>query len=1148
MSLGSARGRWASLCAAVCVTLLAANPAWTLSGDDGVHVDFGPGGYVDLDMAALDGPRDHYFIVFDEPPLATYRGEFPGLASPGQRANPATGRVRLDVQGGAAQAYVSFLRQRQASHMARVEVRLGRVVPVAWSYLRAANAVLVSLSPVEAGAVRRLPGVARVERMETHALDTDLGPQLVGAPAVWDGTATPDGLGTRGEGAVIGVIDSGINFEAPSFAAVGPVTGHAHVNPLPGGALLGTCDAGGIDEGRCNSKLIGAYDFVFDFCSQATNPCGAPGEWLDEPSAEDNGGHGTHVASTAAGNIIDGPVPGSAFTVPMSGVAPHANIIAYDACYTRIADGAGLCPNAATLASVEQAIADGVVDVISYSIGGGTQPWSDIVSQGFRAAHAAGILVSASAGNSGPGAFTLGHVEPWTITVGASSHGRNFYRFALDILRGDGGSAPTDVRYGPGTGGSPLPAAGIQAPIVLSPAFAASATVANDGCTVAGDSPYTPGQFTGRVVVIRRGTCAFVEKAANAQAAGAIAVIIANNQGGTAIILPGGGPPAGIPMGGVTENDGLAIRNALLADLGPDPTEVDINGVPTLVPRPADWMASFSSRGPQPFEQLKPDITAPGSLIVAAYVPDPNATAFLSGTSMSQPHVAGAALLLRSKHPGWTPSEIKSALTVSSVGGVLKENGVTPSDPFDRGAGRLDVARATRTGLVLDVTDAEYAAADPFEGGDVAALNLPNLATWSCSGVCTFERTVTSVHHLPVNWSASLAGVSGTVTPASFLIAPGASQTLAITIDGALLAPGVFSFGAVNLSASDPGVSSATLPIAVRRGTPRMTVEPTGEVVLSLPPGGATTFSLTIANGGNPTLGWLIPEGPTSHDLLDLGQLGSGTRTQFFTSFGIGQYSAQYFRVQAPVRIDLLRANGFVNPAGGVLGGSGGLATAVSFAVYAQASDGPRPADHPEGTITPVWSFSVPVTAPAVPPGIDLSGNNIQITLADAGAPTLELEPGDYWFMAYPSLPGSGSGVSLANPLWAWRSSSAAPVGAYPVGIFPFFDAGFSGQPATGRSARIAGTADCGADWLSYDQTSGSLGFLQEDLVQVTVDAVGLGEGVYQAVVCVSSNGADPLAPLVAVPVRLTVVGEAIFKNGFESGLPPPPPPPPPPP
>ena len=204
-------------------------------------------------------------------------------------------------------------------------------------------------------------------------LDTDVGPGLIGAPAVWDGSVG-GGTGHRGEGIVFGILDSGINFGSPSFAAVDPIDGYAHVNPLGSGNFLGTCAPGGIDAGRCNDKLIGGYDFV---CAAPGNTCGAA-NIREEPGFGDTNGHGSHVASTAAGNHRDAELLGNVSRI--SGVAPRANIVAFDICYTNTATGQGLCPNTSAVAAVNQAIADGVVDVINYSIGGGASPWSEAVS------------------------------------------------------------------------------------------------------------------------------------------------------------------------------------------------------------------------------------------------------------------------------------------------------------------------------------------------------------------------------------------------------------------------------------------------------------------------------------------------------------------------------------------------------------------------------------------------------------------------------------------------------------------------------------------------------------------------------------------------------------------------------------------------
>src|SRR5690606_34904083 len=183
----------------------------------------------------------------------------------------------------------------------------------------------------DAERVRRLPDVMLVEEYREYALDTDVGPGLIGAQPVWDGSNPGAPAAYQGEGIVFGILDSGINFGSPSFAATSPADGYVHANPLGAGSFLGTCAAGQVDEGRCNDKLIGGYDFV---CGAPGNTCASPTLYREEPGFGDTNGHGSHTASTAGGNRRD--VVFGGHDLRISGVAPRANIIAFDICYTNI--------------------------------------------------------------------------------------------------------------------------------------------------------------------------------------------------------------------------------------------------------------------------------------------------------------------------------------------------------------------------------------------------------------------------------------------------------------------------------------------------------------------------------------------------------------------------------------------------------------------------------------------------------------------------------------------------------------------------------------------------------------------------------------------------------------------------------------------
>ena len=179
-----------------------------------------------------------YIVVFDEPALASYRGGIKGLAAPSTRVG-ARGGNRLDSKGEASLRYVAYLQQRQAAQLSAIESRFGRAVDVRTSMQHALNAVVADFTIAEAKALAGLPGVRLVEAYREYALDTDHGPELIGAPAVWDGTA--GAAEYQGEGVVVGVLDTGVNYGSPSFAGVDPVDGYAHVNPLGAGSYIGTC-------------------------------------------------------------------------------------------------------------------------------------------------------------------------------------------------------------------------------------------------------------------------------------------------------------------------------------------------------------------------------------------------------------------------------------------------------------------------------------------------------------------------------------------------------------------------------------------------------------------------------------------------------------------------------------------------------------------------------------------------------------------------------------------------------------------------------------------------------------------------------------------------------------------------------------------
>ncbi len=277
----------------------------------------------------------------------------------------------------------------------------------------------------EAARMAAMPEVVAVDRDVAHAMDTSDTPRFIGAPSVWTGES---GLpGVKGEGMLIGIIDSGIDHKNKSFAAVGD-DGYAPLNPFGYGNFLGECAQ---IEDLCNNKLVGSYVFL-DAQFNGTDSLTQPGD----PVSKDTDGHGSHTASIAAGNVVNtanvfdyrGKDSGINFG-PISGIAPHANIIAYKVC-------APSCYTSDIINAVDQAILDGV-DAINHSIGSSAvSPWEEAKALAFLNARAAGIMVQTSAGNTGgAGTANVSANAPWVTSVAWSTHDRDFTDKYLQNLK-----------------------------------------------------------------------------------------------------------------------------------------------------------------------------------------------------------------------------------------------------------------------------------------------------------------------------------------------------------------------------------------------------------------------------------------------------------------------------------------------------------------------------------------------------------------------------------------------------------------------------------------------------------------------------------------------------------------------------------------
>ena len=699
-----------------------------------------------------------------------------------------SGVDKFDPKSSASQNYLQTLAAKRTEILASAKDLLKRDLNVRFVYDVVLNGVSVELTPDEAAELAAMPGIRKVLPVTIEQPDTDAGPTWIGAPGIWSGDSVVTGIGSEGEGILAGILDTGINFDHPSFSDT-PEDGFVY---NWSGDYLGVCNpTTGLPAyaAACNDKVVGAYSYT----EETLTP-------------EDADGHGSHTASTVAGNYVTLTFNSIATTI--SGVAPHAQIISYDVC------DEGGCYSDGSAAAVQQAILNGV-DVINYSISGGKIPYSDPVELAFLEAFDAGIFVAASGGNLRTEPTTNGnvnHLSPWVMTVAASSHNRKFTN-DIDVVQ-PAGSIYTDMALIPGSGPVPFPA--LNDVQLLWAGDDASTSTPPYSDNRQGCNAFPANFFAGDVALIQRGTCSFVIKVNNAAAAGALGVLVyADNRPPLSM---GGLETTTIPAGFLYLSSADAATFAAYVEAN-TPVLIDMTAAGRYLNDSwADIKADFSFRGPgaNSFEVLKPEITAPGLEILAAVADNTIDTdgqaqvALYQGTSMSSPHTAGAGALIKALHPTWSAAEVKSALMLTAYNqDLLKEDMQTPADAFDFGSGRVNLALAGLTGLVMDETYDNFVAADPALDGDASTLNIASLQSNSCVGECSWTRTFTSVAGLPATYTAA-APAWITVTPASFTIAPGASQEVTFTADVSAFDPDTWQFATIEFNTDSTHLGATT--------------------------------------------------------------------------------------------------------------------------------------------------------------------------------------------------------------------------------------------------------------------------------------------------------------------------------------------------
>jgi ABC-type amino acid transport substrate-binding protein len=726
-------------------------------------------------------PNGVYIVTLADAPTLGYQGGVAGFrptAGIRDRAHPDVAR------------YAARLGQRQDALLAGVGgTKLA-------SYRYTLNGFAARLTPAQAAQLAAAPDVVAVTPDEKRQIDTSRTPTFLGLDAPGGLWETLGGPQRAGDGTIIGVIDSGLWPESGSFADDGS---YRPIAKWRGACVPGEQWA----ASTCTNKVIGARYYYAGYGNVRPFP-------YEILSARDFDGHGSHTASTAAGNYgVPVTVDGINFGT-VSGMAPRARIAVYKVCWGNGVEGG--CFTSDSVSAIEDATMDGV-DTINFSISGSQTTFLDPVELAFLEAASAGVFVAASAGNSGPTPGTVAHNSPWITTVAASTHDRD----GLGSVTLGNGATYQGKSITPGAG---------PAPLILSTSAGLASASATDARLCA-PGALDPAKVTGTIVVCDRGVIGRTDKSYAVKIAGGVGMILANT-----------GPNSlnadlhYVPTVHVDHIAGAAIK-AYVAAAGASATATIAPGQ-IIFGVEAPFMAPFSSRGPNRTlgDLLKPDITAPGVDVLAAVSPlnyRGRNYDFLSGTSMSSPHIAGLSLLLKDKWPGWNPSMIKSALMTSASQTTNKGNPID-GGPAAYGAGHANPNGAQDPGLVYRINPLDYvrflcgqgviisrvgAARCAIGAIDASDLNLPSIAIGDLAGVQTVVRTVTNVSDRTSTYtaSASIAGVNVAVSPASLTLKPGESQSYSVTFTTAGAPLNTFSYGALIWS---DGRHSVRSPLAIR--------------------------------------------------------------------------------------------------------------------------------------------------------------------------------------------------------------------------------------------------------------------------------------------------------------------------------------------
>jgi subtilisin family serine protease len=715
----------------------------------------------------VDGPGD-------APGPATSPYLIVELESPPLVAIQANTRSKLDMNAPDAQAYISQLQAEQAAFMAELQnvltdASVATFINETGAEEQATYQILFNGLSINPGSmdketarelISRMDGVKWVAYDTAHETQLYTSTYLINAPAVWNSPAI-GGVENAGAGVKVASMDGGLHKDAPMFDG----TGYEYPDGFKPNGI-------GLTQNN-NGKIIASRTYF-----RSWDP---PASGDENPWPGVNGtSHGTHTGSTAAGNCVDNVTYAGYNVGTMCGVAPKAYVMSYRVFYASVS-GDGSFYTTEGLAALEDIAKDGA-DVLNNSWGAG--PWSeggqyDPLDTALINATKAGIFVSMSAGNSGPGPNTVDHPSDDYISVAASTTSGTLSSGRVSVVEPE--PVPdelTNFAFATADFGDPLPIG-----VVDSYSYKTAAAV--DPANTTGCEAFPEGAFDGVAAVISRGGCFFADKIYYAEQAGATFAIIYNNAGDGLINMACGGDfcdPGEINISSIFigQGDGEGMVGWYAAN--GDASQFEFNSIAYQAGNIPDRIIDFSSRGPAVSNVLKPDIAAPGVNILAqGYTPGATGEARhlgygqASGTSMASPHVAGSAALLRQLHPGWSNAYIKSALMSTSKYMDIYTMDGSPAQPLDMGAGRLDVGAAMDPGVILDPPSLSFG---NVVSGTQKSITVNVTSVADAAETYTLDTVYTGDSFTQ---TTTLPGFS--INPASISLAPGETKSVEVTFD-----------------------------------------------------------------------------------------------------------------------------------------------------------------------------------------------------------------------------------------------------------------------------------------------------------------------------------------------------------------------------